>query len=257
MDYIFSSFYRYKKPVVFNNIYDYDWHYQMQEKVRCIRMHVHALNKPCLVVCNMTYQLLYCSHEIIDFLGYSLQDVINTNGFLFSEILYPEDSDFIGELSQGIKSLLQKYNNDENFMHYHIRFFLRFKHKSTNAIGADCTIYPLLYVEGKTLFSVITLNENVHHDKYTCEVCFYKAKHRYVYSIKEQSFVPEYKLLLKSIEHTILLMVANGERELAISRKLSIDLNTVKYHKKNIMAKLSVHSMPEAVYHALDRKSVV
>ena len=256
MDYIFSPIYHYKKPDVFSNVSDDDWHYQMQEKVRCIRMYVHALNKTCLVVCNTTSQLLYCSREVLDLLGYSLEEVIETNGFFFSKILHAEDSDFVGKVSQDIKSLLLKYNNETNFLHYYIRFFFRLKHKSADIISTGCTIYPLLYDRGKTLFSVITLNENIHLDKYACEVCFYKAKQRYLYSLKDQSFVPEYKLLLKSIEYTILLMVANGEREHTISRKLSVDFNTVKYHKKNIMSKLSVRSMPEAVYQAL-RKGIL
>ncbi|MGL4227457.1 MAG: LuxR C-terminal-related transcriptional regulator [Tannerellaceae bacterium] len=251
MDYIFSPINRYKKPDIFCDVSDIDWHYQMHEKIRCIRMYVHALNKPCLVICNSTSQLLYCSREVLDLLGYSLEDVIETEGFLFSEILHTEDRDFIRKVRQDIKLLLEKYNDETNFLHYYIRFCFRLKHKSADIVNTDCTIYPLLYDKGETLFSVITLNKNLHFDKYACEVCFYKAKHRYVYSIKEQSFVPEYKLLLKSIEYKILLMVANGEREHTISRKLSIDFNTVKYHKKNIMNKLSVHSMPEAVYQAL------
>lgn len=251
MDYIFSPINRYKKPDIFCDVSDIDWHYQVHEKIRCIRMYVHALNKPCLVICNSTSQLLYCSREVLDLLGYSLEDVIETEGFLFSEILHTEDRDFIRKVRQDIKLLLEKYNDETNFLHYYIRFCFRLKHKSADIVNTDCTIYPLLYDKGETLFSVITLNKNLHFDKYACEVCFYKAKHRYVYSIKEQSFVPEYKLLLKSIEYKILLMVANGEREHTISRKLSIDFNTVKYHKKNIMNKLSVHSMPEAVYQAL------
>lgn len=251
MDYIFSPINRYKKPDVFSDVSDIDWQYQMHEKIRCIRMYVHALNKPCLVICNSTSQLLYCSREVLDLLGCSVEDVIETNGFLFSEILHAEDRDFIRKVRPDIKSLLEKYNDEPNFLHYYIRFCFRLKHKDTDIFSADCTIYPLLYDKGETLFSVITLNKNLHFDKSVCEVCFYKAKHRYLYSIKDQSFVPEYKLLLKSIEYTILLMVAKGEREHTISRKLSIDFNTVKYHKKNIMSKLSVHSMPEAVYQAL------
>ncbi|MGL6179691.1 MAG: LuxR C-terminal-related transcriptional regulator [Tannerellaceae bacterium] len=251
MDYIFTPFDRYKKPEVLGDIPDDDWTYQLQEKIRCVRMYVHALNKPCLVVCNTTSQLLYCSNEIIGILGYSLDEVNEKGGFFFSEILHAKDSDFIDEVSLRIKPLLHKYNDKNNFLHYYIRFFLRFKHKDSSIIGVDCTIYPLLYTQGKTLFSVITLKEKQHHDIYACEVDFFKAKHRYIYSLKDQSFIPEYKLLLKSIEYTILLMVANGEREHTISRKLSIDFNTVKYHKKNIMFKLSVHSMPEAVYQAL------
>lgn len=68
---------------------------------------------------------------------------------------------------------------------------------------------------------------------------------------RADKLVLEEKIILKPTEHEILTMVAKGIREQSIAKKLNIDVNMVKYYKKNIMEKLSVYSMPQAVYYAL------
>ncbi|MGL4492756.1 MAG: helix-turn-helix transcriptional regulator [Tannerellaceae bacterium] len=57
-------------------------------------------------------------------------------------------------------------------------------------------------------------------------------------------------------ELVILDLTAKGYREHEIAKKLETDVNNIKYYKKGIMHKLSVHSMPEAIYYALKHKLI-
>ena len=58
---------------------------------------------------------------------------------------------------------------------------------------------------------------------------------------------------LKEIEIEILRQIAQGTREYNIATKLDLDINLVKYYKKNIMKKLNVPNMPSAVFAALQQ----
>lgn len=100
-------------------------------------------------------------------------------------------------------------------------------------------------------FSIVYVQELKFFRQNEFQAFLIKDKVRYIYVPRTDRLVLEEKIILKSTELEILTMVAKGIREQSIAKKLNIDVNMVKYYKKNIMEKLSVYSMPQAVYYAL------
>ncbi len=56
---------------------------------------------------------------------------------------------------------------------------------------------------------------------------------------------------LSNVQCEILKKVALGKKEKEIASEISLSINTVKYHKKEIFTKLQVNSVGEAIYKAV------
>ena len=56
---------------------------------------------------------------------------------------------------------------------------------------------------------------------------------------------------LSNVQYEILKKVALGKKEKEIASEISLSINTVKYHKKEIFTKLQVDSVGEAIYKAV------
>lgn len=63
-----------------------------------------------------------------------------------------------------------------------------------------------------------------------------------------KSFIASTPPRLSNKETEILQMLASGSTEILIGEQLFISPNTVKYHKKNIIKKLNVGTIKEAIY---------
>lgn len=62
---------------------------------------------------------------------------------------------------------------------------------------------------------------------------------------------------LSSRELEIILLVANGKTSSVISERLSLSVHTVNTHRKHIMKKLNLNSIPELVHYCMDMKLTV
>ena len=68
-------------------------------------------------------------------------------------------------------------------------------------------------------------------------------------NLSQQRVEPVNSLTQREIE--LLRLVAEGMSNKAIAQRLSVSENTVKYHIRNILQKLSVQNRTEAVAHAI------
>lgn len=79
----------------------------------------------------------------------------------------------------------------------------------------------------------------------------------YEYMPVSQRFVEVKTQKLTSKANQVLKMASHGRTEPEIAQELGISINTVKYHKKQIFARLGVRNIAEAIYWSSNQKKLV
>ncbi len=73
---------------------------------------------------------------------------------------------------------------------------------------------------------------------------------RYLFSSTKKEFIKTKSISLTTKEQNILLLSSQGFSSKEIAQKKDICLSTVKFHKQNILIKLNVRNISEAVLYA-------
>lgn len=197
------------------------------------------------------YNLYYMSPSYMELSGYSEADVF-AGGFPFLyDIIHPEDLVVIKELKANLSTRKLAPLHNESESDYSVHFNYRIRHKDGSLIHLECKMLPVGFFKGRPnfLLSYVQKTEDVFKRKF--EIHFFSKQECYVFDTHANKFVRQEKKMLKEIEIQILELVSRGARESTMVKQTGLDINMIKYHKKNIMKKLSVQSMNEALYYAL------
>lgn len=256
MDFEFSPLSAIEKHPRFDYLTQEQWEWYLSEFVRRGRIYAESRNRCFMVVNVVTSTPLFISKQVIDILGYTVQEIHQDNGRFLHNITHPEDTVFFEGMSMHLSPILQKYKSDNQLIDICMQFTVRYLCKDKTYSCFDCNMYPMVMINGSSTFALVSLHELEVIKPPSFQVYCMKENLRYIYSSRQRRLVLEDKVTLKPSELKVLEYVANGVREQSISKKMKVDINTIKYYKKNIMEKLSVHSMPQAVYHAL-RKGII
>lgn len=210
-----------------------------------------AFEKASFVHNRMDDQLYLVSQSFIDLLGYSKEEILIMGSYFLKKLMHPVD---IAELdlicSSSISDLIGKhhYNATPN---YSLRFNFRLRHKKGHYLTLDCFLYPIYSIANKIHFTLTYVQPTTRFVHVNFQVFFMHENVRYIYNRRLKDFLPEKKVRLNDEELQILKYTAKGFKEYEIAAMMELDVNQTKYLKKRVMKKLSVHSMPEALYFAL------
>lgn len=256
MDFEFLPLSVFEKHSEFDFLTQEEWEWYLSEFVRRGRIYAESRNRSFMVVNTINTQPLFISRQVIDELGYSVEEVRANQEHFLAEITHPDDDAFFHRIGVYLRPILQKFGADRNLIDMCLQFTVRYLCKDQTYMQFDCNFYPMVMLNGRSTFALVSLRKLERLVPATFQVFFMKENVRYIYSSRLGKLVLEDKVMLKPIELEILEYVAQGVREQNISKKMNTDVNTIKYYKKNIMEKLSVYSMPQAVYYAL-RKGII
>lgn len=215
------------------------------ERVLDTPMHITGFNDSNLYYMSPSYMVLS---------GYSHADVY-AGGFSFlRDIIHPEDLVQIKQLKANLSSKKLAPLNNEPQSDYSVHFNYRICHKDGSLIHLECRMLPIGFLKDKPnfLLSYVRIAEGKFKRKF--EIHFFSKQVCYVFDTYTNKFVRQERKMLKEIELEILQLISRGARESTMVRQTGLDINMIKYHKKNIMKKLSVQSMNEALYYALKNK---
>lgn len=256
MDFEFSPLSVFEKHSTFNFLSQEEWEWYLSEFIRRGRIYAESRNRSFMVVNMTSSQALFISRQFINELGYTVPELQANQDQFLSNITHPEDNAFFHRIGVHLRPLLQKFGADKKLIDMCLQFTVRYQCKDQTYIQFDCNLYPMVMLNGRSTFALVSMRKLDTIIPASFQVFFMKESVRYIYCSRLGKLVLEDKVILKPIELEILECVAKGMRELNISKKMNVDVNTIKYYKKNIMEKLSVYSMPHAVYYAL-RKGII
>ncbi|MGL4328265.1 MAG: LuxR C-terminal-related transcriptional regulator [Tannerellaceae bacterium] len=256
MDFEFTPLSAFEKHSLFDFLTQDEWEWYLSEFVRRGRIYAESRNRSFMVVNTFNTQPLFISRQVIDELGYTVQELHAKKEHFLSDITHPDDDTFFHEIRDRLRVIMDKFDADKKLLDMCLQYTVRYLCKDQTYMQFDCNLYPMVMLNGRSTFALVSLRKLERLVPTSFQVFFMKENVRYIYSSRLGKLVLEDKVMLKPIEMDILKYVAQGVREQNISKKMNVDVNTIKYYKKNIMEKLSVYSMPQAVYYAL-RKGII
>lgn len=212
------------------------------ERVLDTPMHITGFND---------YNLYYMSPSYMELSGYSEAEVKAAGFFFLYDIILPEDLVHIKQLKAKLSSNQLAPLHDESQSDYSVHFNYRIRHKDGSLMHLECRMLPVGFFKDKPNFLLCYVRNTEDKFKRKFEIHFYSKQICYVFDAHSNKFVLQEKKMLKEIELQILQLVSRGARESTMVKQTGLDINMIKYHKKNIMKKFSVQSMNEALYYAL------
>ncbi|HAC20950.1 MAG TPA: hypothetical protein DCF91_02470 [Porphyromonadaceae bacterium] len=256
MDYIYPSLSDYPKDQIFEHLSDDMWVWHLSELIRRGQIYTASRDQSSFIVSLSQSIPLFISRQMLEKLDYTKQDFEEGSDVLLSKITHPDDRAFYGKMNHYLEPVIVKHCKQGKMPYMAINFTMRLIRKNGSVVPFECNMYPMAMRDGRSVFSMVYIKELKVFRQNVFQAFLVKENARYIYVPRADKLVLEEKIILKPMEYEILTMVAKGIREQSIAKKLSMDVNMVKYYKKNIMEKLSVYSMPQAVYYAL-RKGIL
>lgn len=212
-----------------------------------------ALEKATLITCADKSNVYYMSDSFLKLTGYTREETERFGPNFIVHIMKKEDI----ELMRNIREMAtQEVNSQRNrsFKRHHlhmIQYGYPIKRKDGKWISVECSAYPDCFIKNKHYFFVSYIRQTKKTDRLSIQIYFFRENIRLIYNHTKGKFIPADKIQLNKIESNILQLTATGHKEHQIAKKTGLDHNSIKYYKKNIMKKMCVNSMPEAIYYAL------
>ncbi|MGL5563561.1 MAG: LuxR C-terminal-related transcriptional regulator [Tannerellaceae bacterium] len=228
----------------------------LDESTRGSDLFSASMNRSIHITSTFDSILYYISDSYMRLTGYTKSEILSFGNNFINKIIHPSDKIELENMRILALQEIFTHTRTSRFSHHSICFNYRIKHKSGFWLTLECNAYPCCFLIDKPRFFIGIVKSTRAFHKQKFQIYFPKDNARYVFNRRNNKFISEEKVRLKSNELVILDLTAKGYREHEIAKKLETDVNNIKYYKKGIMHKLSVHSMPEAIYYALKHKLI-
>ncbi|MGL5563795.1 MAG: LuxR C-terminal-related transcriptional regulator [Tannerellaceae bacterium] len=222
--------------------------------IRLATVYSKATNSAFMIVCSLKREVYYISQELVNLTGYTNEELREIGNKFIKKSMIKEENELIKQMSrQAYEEVFRQRTKNNTTYHVSVSKF-RITHKLGHWINLENTSYPLCHLNDRSMFLVCYVRETQNFLRTELEIYYPQEKMRHVYNYSKNKFIKSEKAELNTTEYQILKLTATGYKEYQIEKKMQLDINTIKYYKKKIMSKLSVNSMTEAVYYALNNK---
>ena len=230
-------------PVVFKQT--------VQDLIRHASVYSNATNKAFMIASALKGEVYYISDELIKLTGYTAQELESMGCRFTKTLMLPEEYQLMQQMSRQTYEEIFKLRC-KNKLSYHVALYkYRIKHKLGHWVALESNAYPVCQIDHRSTFVICYINQIFKYTRVELEIDYPQEKLRYIYNHSKNKFITSEKIQLNAIESQILELTATGHREHQIEKVMQLDVNTIKYYKKKIMIKMSVGSMPEAIYLAV------
>lgn len=212
-----------------------------------------ALEKATLITCVEKSNVYYMSDSFLKLTGYTREETKLFGPNFFTHLMRKEDLEILRNIREMATQEVYSQRNRSSKRHllHMIQYSYPIKRKDGKWISVECSAYPDCFINNKHYFFVSYIEQTKKIARLSIQIYFFRENIRLIYNHTKGKFIPSDKIQLNEIESTILQLTATGHKEHQIAKKTDLDHNSIKYYKKNIMKKMSVNSMPEAIYYAL------
>lgn len=202
-------------------------------------------------------KFLYVSDDPLFLSGYEQEEVLEMGYEFYGKVVPKEDLEMLLELNE--KGFEFFYNlpaemRDRAFISYDFRL----TRKDTGSeILINHKLTPLILTEtGNIWFALCLVSLSVANKSGNIFIMLKDEGKRFDYNFKRKQFQPVEVKHLSKREKDVLRLMIQGNSGSDISKELYIAEDTVKFHKRNIVKKLNVRNVMEAIYLATINKIV-
>ena len=192
----------------------------------------------------------YVSSHPLFLCGYKADQVKELGYNYFEKVVQKDDLDMLMEINK--KGFEFFYNlPSELRTQCFISYDFRLKHKNGNTFLINHKLTHFYLTErGDMWLALCLINLSVNDKPGNVYIQMLNEPIKYSYSFKSKKFTHFQAVTISDRERQILELAAQGYSAIDIATKIYIDINTVKYHKRNIFKKLGVKNISEAIYYA-------
>ncbi|MCD7974134.1 MAG: helix-turn-helix transcriptional regulator [Candidatus Azobacteroides sp.] len=190
---------------------------------------------------------LYVSSNPLFLCGYSPGEV-QQMGYAFYELVVPdEELTMLMEINKAGFEFYYRHLPEERLA-MTIRYDFHLQYPDNKKILINHTLTPVLLSEqGDIWLALCMVSLSPRTTIGNVELSVKGSATRYIYSFKGKRWQEEKSISLNDREKDILRFAAQGYKMAEIAERLFIDVNTVKFHRKNLFIKLEAKNITEAI----------
>lgn len=140
---------------------------------------------------------------------------------------------------------------------YTISFDLHIKNPQSSPILINHKLTPLFFTEQGELWKALCLLSLSNKNESGNIKIFHNSDQAvYSYDLKGSFWKEDKKTILTKREREIIYLSAKGYTIYQIAKRMSVSIETVKYHRSRLYNKLDVANMTSAIVHAINNKLI-
>lgn len=196
----------------------------------------------------------YVSENPLFLCGLTSEKVLNMGYSFYLKYVPKEDLEMLLKINRlGFEFYDERPLEDK--MKYAISYDFKLKATKNRTILINHKLTPLFLTEKGKIWKAIclvSLSTNFHSGN----VKFYKYGENVIHNLNLQTgyWSKSQKISLSKREREVLLLSAQGYTVKEISEKLFLSISAIKFHRSNLIEKLEVSNITEAVLYAVNNK---
>ncbi|MDR1882602.1 MAG: helix-turn-helix transcriptional regulator [Prevotella sp.] len=243
-------------PIMFKGRMSDEDYQKIRPCIDAIDAFARSSNMSVYVIDYFKQNFLYVSKNPLLLNGHSPEEIARL-GYMYYRMFVPEtELELLQEINRAGFSF---YHNTslEDRMKYTISYDFHILNKNKRKILINHKLTPMiLNPHGQIWLAMctVTLSSRSLPGKITINKIDDDVE--YVYSPQSKKWLLENVILLSERETEILRYSAQGLSNSEIAEKIFVDVNTIKFHKKNIFSTFNVHTIAEAVAFATNKNLI-
>lgn len=192
----------------------------------------------------------YTSKNHLFLCGYTKDDDIELNEDLAFQVIYDNDRNNQLKMKDAACLFFADHSPEEQ-LKISLYSSHRLKHKNGSVFMVSNQYKPIKFDDNGKMWMTMCISKvatkNIRIETY---IEIGDNEERFIFSDKNNAFIPLKKEILSPKEKEILKLSSRGFSIKEISDKKCISESTVKFHRKNILEKLKTDSITEAISYA-------
>ena len=195
---------------------------------------------------------LYVSSNPLFLCGYEQEEVRKLGYNFYPKVVPPEDLVMLLEINEkGFEYFYKLGQDSETKYDGFISYDFTMCHKNGQKFKVNHKLTPFaLTSDGDMWLSLCLVTLSIQEKSGNAYIQHFNSPNRLDYSFKTKRWKAAPAIVLTDREKEILRLSAQGYTEQNIANKLFVERSTVRFHKNNILSKLGVNNIMEAVYYS-------
>lgn len=166
-------------------------------------------------------------------------------------LIHPDDIDFVSKAEKKALSYIYTILGPQKFLTYKASYNFRFKTTDGSYRLYNHQSLILTLDENNNFVKSLNIHTDISHltskNNYKCSLIGLKGESSFLNMEVEEDFNAIEKKMFSKREIEIILMISKGLTTKQISEQLFISIDTVKFHRSNILAKANCTNVAELI----------